>query len=52
MHAADYIVDVGPGAGINGGADRRRGTADEINACPGSLTGQYLSGKTTCPVPT
>ena len=51
MLAADYIVDVGPGAGIHGGHIVATGTAAEIMACPESLTGQYLSGKRKIPVP-
>ncbi len=51
MRAADYIVDIGPGAGIHGGEIVCAGTPDEICACEASLTGQYLSGKKTIPVP-
>ena len=51
MHAADYIVDIGPGAGVNGGRVVCAGTIDDICACPESVTGQYLSGKKTIPVP-
>ncbi|SMC42037.1 excinuclease ABC subunit UvrA [Papillibacter cinnamivorans] len=51
MRAADFIVDVGPGAGIHGGEIVAAGTAEEIMACPESLTGQYLSGKKKIPVP-
>ena len=51
MHAADYIVDIGPGAGRNGGEVVATGTAEEIMACERSLTGQYLSGKLCIPVP-
>lgn len=51
MRAADFIVDVGPGAGIHGGEIVATGTAEEIMACPESLTGQYLSGKKKIPVP-
>ena len=51
MYAADYIVDVGPGAGIHGGEITAEGTIDEILANPRSLTGQYLSGKLSIPVP-
>lgn len=51
MHAADWIVDVGPGAGIHGGEIVAEGTAADIMACPGSITGQYLSGKKRIPVP-
>ena len=51
MYAADHIVDVGPGAGLHGGYIVAQGTVDEIKACPESLTGQYLSGVKTIPVP-
>ena len=51
MRAADWIVDVGPGAGINGGRIVAAGTAEDICACPESITGQYLSGKKFIPVP-
>ena len=51
MRAADYIVDVGPGAGVNGGRIVCAGTVDDICACPESVTGQYLSGKKKIPVP-
>ena len=51
MMAADWIVDVGPGAGLHGGNIVAEGTAEQIMACPDSLTGQYLSGKKTIPVP-
>ena len=45
MRAADYIVDIGPGAGVHGGNVVAAGTVEDICACPDSLTGQYLSGK-------
>lgn len=51
MRAADYIVDIGPGAGINGGEIVCAGTPEEIMACKKSITGQYLSGKRSIPVP-
>ncbi len=51
MYAADYIVDIGPGAGIHGGKVVCTGTIDDIKACEESLTGQYLSGKRFIPVP-
>ena len=51
MRAADYIVDVGPGAGVNGGRIVCSGSVDDICACPESVTGQYLSGKKKIPVP-
>ena len=51
MRAADYIVDIGPGAGIHGGEVVAAGSVDDIIACEGSVTGQYLSGKRSIPVP-
>ena len=51
MYAADCIVDVGPGAGIHGGQIVCTGTAEEIKLCEKSITGQYLSGKRSVPVP-
>ena len=51
MLAADYIVDVGPGAGIHGGEIIATGTAKDIMKCKNSITGQYLSGKKKIPVP-
>ncbi len=51
MRAADYIVDIGPGAGVNGGNVVAAGSIDDICACPESVTGQYLSGKKHIPVP-
>ncbi len=51
MYAADYIVDIGPGAGIRGGEVVCAGTVDEIKSCDGSITGQYLSGNRKIPVP-
>ena len=51
MLEADYIVDVGPGAGVNGGHIVAAGTPAEIIANPDSLTGQYLSGKRSVPIP-
>ena len=51
MRAADYIIDIGPGAGINGGNVVAQGTVEDICACPESVTGQYLSGKKFIPVP-
>ena len=51
MRAADYIVDVGPGAGIHGGEIVAQGSIAEIEAEPRSITGQYLSGQRTIPVP-
>ena len=51
MRAADWIVDVGPGAGAHGGQIVAEGTAEEICSNPDSLTGLYLSGKKRIPVP-
>ena len=51
MRSADYIVDVGPGAGIHGGEIVAAGTLDDIMSCERSVTGQYLSGKMKIPVP-
>ena len=51
MRAADYIIDVGPGAGIHGGQICAAGTPEEIMNDPASLTGQYLSGKRYIAVP-
>ncbi|MHC5653801.1 excinuclease ABC subunit UvrA [Stappia sp. ICDLI1TA098] len=48
---ADYVVDIGPGAGIHGGEVVSKGTPEEILADPKSLTGQYLSGAMTIPLP-
>ncbi|HHO67966.1 MAG TPA: excinuclease ABC subunit UvrA, partial [Gammaproteobacteria bacterium] len=45
IRAADYVIDLGPGAGAHGGRIVARGTPDEIMADPASLTGQYLSGR-------
>ncbi|MCL1944301.1 MAG: excinuclease ABC subunit UvrA [Firmicutes bacterium] len=52
MRSADYIVDVGPGAGVHGGEIIAVGTAAEIMAHPTSITGKYLSGEFHIPVPT
>ena len=51
MYAADYIVDIGPGAGVNGGELVCAGSIDDIKACDRSLTGLYLSRKLSIPVP-
>ncbi len=51
MLAADYIIDMGPGAGVHGGQVVAAGTPQEIMADPQSLTGQYLSGRRFIPVP-
>ena len=52
MRVADFIVDVGPGAGIHGGEIVAAGTLEDIMKVPESLTGQYLSGAKKIPVPT
>ncbi len=52
IRTADYIVDVGPGAGIHGGKIVASGTLQDIIDAPDSLTGQYLSGRRKIPVPT
>ncbi len=52
MRAADYIVDIGPGAGVHGGQVVAAGTAQEVMDTPGSITGDYLSGRKKIPVPT
>ena len=51
MYAADYIVDIGPGAGRNGGQVVATGTAEQIMKCKESITGAYLSGRIKIPVP-
>ncbi|MDN5326636.1 MAG: excinuclease subunit [Moorella sp. (in: firmicutes)] len=51
MRAADYIIDIGPGAGEHGGRVVAAGTVPEVMANPNSLTGQYLSGRRRIPVP-
>ena len=51
MRAADQIVDIGPGAGEHGGRLIAQGTAEEIMACPESITGAYLSGRRGIPLP-
>ena len=51
IRSADFIVDVGPGAGIHGGKIVASGSLEDIMAAPESLTGQYLSGKRRIPVP-
>ena len=51
MRAADYIVDVGPGAGVHGGEIVAAGSIEDIMACPRSITGQYLSGVKKIPLP-
>lgn len=52
MYAADYIIDIGPGAGIHGGEVVAAGTIEEIKACQESITGRYLRGDRVIPVPT
>ena len=51
MRAADWIVDIGPGAGVHGGEIVAAGTVQDIVACKESITGQYLSGQRSIPVP-
>lgn len=51
MRAADYVVDIGPGAGVHGGELIAAGSVDDIIACRSSITGQYLSGEKKIPVP-
>ncbi len=51
MYAADHIIDIGPGAGIDGGRLVTQGTVADIKACKESVTGQYLSGEKKIPLP-
>jgi excinuclease ABC subunit A len=51
MREADYLIDIGPGAGVHGGEVVAAGTVEDICACERSITGQYLSGKKSVPVP-
>lgn len=51
MRAADYLVDIGPGAGIHGGQVVAAGTPEEVMNTPGSLTGDYLAGRKKIPLP-
>lgn len=51
MREADYLVDIGPGAGVHGGEIISQGLPDDVIKDPNSITGQYLSGKKTIPVP-
>lgn len=51
MRSADHVIDIGPGAGVNGGRVICAGTVDDICACEESITGQYLSGRKKIPVP-
>ena len=51
MRAADHVIDIGPGAGVNGGTVVAAGSIEDLCACPESVTGQYLSGKKSIPIP-
>ena len=51
MYASDFIVDIGPGAGVHGGEVVCAGPVETIKACDRSITGQYLSGKKKIPIP-
>ena len=51
MYSADQIIDIGPGAGVHGGQVMAQGTAEEIKNIPGSITGDYLSGRKRINVP-
>jgi excinuclease ABC subunit A len=51
IRAADYVIDFGPGAGIEGGRIVHAGTPVSLESCPGSLTGSYLSGRSAVPIP-
>ena len=51
MRAADYLVDIGPGAGIHGGEVVAQGSVEDVCACPRSVTGDYLSGRKRIPLP-
>lgn len=51
MYAADEIIDIGPGAGVHGGRVMAQGSIEDIIKCEDSITGQYLGGKRTIPVP-
>jgi excinuclease ABC subunit A len=51
MYESDYIIDIGPGAGVHGGEVIAAGTIDDIRNCPGSITGQYMSGYKTIEIP-
>lgn len=51
IRSADYVVDIGPRAGVNGGYVVAQGSPEEVAACAESITGQYLSGAKTIPVP-
>jgi excinuclease ABC subunit A len=52
IRAADYLIDMGPAAGVNGGRVVAQGTPDEVAANPASMTGDFLSGRRRIPVPT
>lgn len=52
IRAADFVVDVGPGAGVHGGEIVCAGTVQDVINCPESITGKYLSGELSIPVPT
>lgn len=52
IRAADFVVDVGPGAGVHGGEIVCAGTVQDVMNCPESITGKYLSGELSIPVPT
>ncbi len=51
MESADYILDIGPGAGVHGGEVVAAGTLDDIKSCENSITGQYLSGRKKIEIP-
>ncbi|MTI10718.1 excinuclease ABC subunit UvrA [Curvivirga aplysinae] len=51
IRAADYLVDMGPGAGVNGGTVVAAGTPDQVFQCPDSVTGQYITGMMQVPIP-
>ncbi len=51
IRAADHLIDIGPGAGVHGGHIVAQGTPDEVAAVPESITGMYLSGRRSIPVP-
>ncbi|MFQ6100973.1 MAG: excinuclease ABC subunit UvrA [Anaerolineae bacterium] len=51
IRAADWVIDLGPGAGEHGGEVVVAGTVEDVVACPGSLTGAYLSGRKSIPMP-
>ncbi|MCL2830623.1 MAG: excinuclease ABC subunit UvrA [Betaproteobacteria bacterium] len=51
VRSADYVVDIGPGAGVHGGAIVAEGKPEDIAASPDSLTGAYLSGRRSIPIP-